>query len=353
MERLKNALITPKATIRNAMKQMDEGGDKILFVVDNENTILGVVTDGNIRRWILKKGGMGEPISRIMNRNPIKLKEGYSSENAKDIMTVNGIECIPIVDNKNKVISAIWWTDLFKQKVIKRRKINVPVIIMAGGEGSRLAPFTKILPKPLMPIGDKPIIELIIEKFTEYGCKEFYLSVNYKSHIIKAFFSDIEHPTYNIHYINEEVPLGTAGSLSLLKNKIKGTICVSNCDILLETDLADIMDFHKKNKNIVTLVGSMKHFTIPYGVCKVGHNGKLNAIDEKPEYDFLVNTGMYILEPAALAQVPKNKFYHITDLINDLMKKNKKVGVYPISAKSWLDMGQFEELQEMLKKFGV
>jgi NDP-sugar pyrophosphorylase family protein len=201
-----------------------------------------------------------------------------------------------------------------------------------------------------MPIGDKPIIEMIVNKFFDHGCKRFYLSLNYKSNLIKAYFSDFEHE-YKIDYILEEKPLGTAGSLHFLRNTIKKTFFVSNCDILIEADYSDILEFHLRKKNKITLVSSMKNFTIPYGVCKILNGGVLKNISEKPEYDFLVNTGMYILEPAVLSDVPKNRFYNITELINDYLKKGERVGVYPVSEKSWLDTGQFELLQQALKKF--
>lgn len=221
---------------------------------------------------------------------------------------------------------------------------------MAGGEGSRLAPFTKILPKPLMPIGDKPIIEIIIGRFMDFGCNDFYLSLHYKANIIKAYFKDFEHQ-YKITYIEEEKPLGTAGSLLFLKDHIKKTFFVSNCDILIEADYADILKFHNRKKNKMTLVSSMKNFTIPYGVCEIENGGILKDIKEKPEFDFFVNTGMYVLDKAVLGDIPKNKLYNMTDLISDYLKKGEKIGVYPVSEKSWLDMGQLEALQEMLNKF--
>ena len=264
--------------------------------------------------------------------------------------SVSGIQAKTFNYERRKVISCLWWTDLFDSKPDNPESLKLPVVIMAGGEGTRLAPFTKILPKPLMPMGDKPIIEVIINRFYDYGCNDFYLSLNYKSNIIKAYFSDFEHK-YKINYILENKPLGTAGSLYLLKKKIKKTFFVSNCDILIEADYADILKFHYQRKNKITLVSSMKNFMIPYGVCQIKDGGILRSIREKPEYDFLVNTGMYVLEPSVLSDVPRNQFYTITDLINDYLKKNEKVGVYPVSDKSWLDMGQFEELQEMIKKF--
>lgn len=352
MERIKEVLISPKMSIRQALKKMDQAGEKILFVTDSNGAILGVVTDGNIRRWILRNGSLTETISKAMNTNPITLRENYDIKDVKELMLKKQIECIPILGDKNRIVSALWWREIFGNVAKPKKKINLPVVIMAGGEGTRLFPFTKVLPKPLMLIGDKPISELIMERFSEYGCRKIFFSVNYKSNIVKAYFDDFEHP-YIINYIKETKPLGTAGSIGLLKNKIKTTVFVSNCDILIEADYSDILEFHRKNNNKITLVGSMKHFTIAYGVCKTGKSGKLNRIEEKPEYDFLVNTGMYVLEPDVLRKIPVDRQYHMTELINSYMARNEKVGVYPISEKSWLDIGQMEELKNTLKKFGV
>lgn len=331
---------------------MDIMGEKTLIVVDDQNRILGTTTDGDIRRWILRGRNLSESLMNVMNRHPLTLRDGFAREDAKTLMLRNKIECLPVVDKTKKVIACLWWMDLFEGKLNSSKSLKLPVVIMAGGEGARLHPFTKILPKPLMPLGDKPIIEIIINSFFDYGCKDFYLSLNYKSSIIKAYFSDFEHK-YKISYILESKPLGTAGSLHFLKNMIKKTFFVSNCDILIEADYADILKFHRQRRNKITIVSSMKNFTIPYGVCEIQNGGILKNIREKPEYDFLVNTGMYILEAAVLADIPRNRFYNITDLINDYLKKGEKVGVYPVSEKSWLDMGQFEALQETLKKFEV
>lgn len=350
MERLKKVFIKPSHTIKQALRQMDAMGEKTLLVIDDCSMLLGTISDGDIRRWILKGKDLMEGVFKVMNPSPISLDQNFERKIAKQIMVKQMLECLPIVDSNKKVISAIWWTDLFENKSKKLKKLSIPVVIMAGGEGTRLAPFTKILPKPLMPIGNKPIIEIIIGRFMDYGCNDFYLSLNYKSNIVKAYFSDLD-LQYKLNYIEEEVPLGTAGSLHFLENNIEGSFFLSNCDILIEADYGDILKFHQQKKNKITLVSSMKHFMIPYGICEIENGGILKAIKEKPEFDFFVNTGMYILDTTVLAHIPKNKFYDMTDLIGDYLKKGERIGVYPVSEKSWLDMGQFEVLQEMLKKF--
>lgn len=352
MERLKKVFIKPNHTIKQALRQMDAMGEKTLLVVDDHSILLGTISDGDIRRWILKGNDLMEGVSKVMNSTPISLDQNFERKMAKQLMVKQMLECLPVVDGNKKVISAVWWVDLFENESKKLKKLRVPVVIMAGGEGARLAPFTKIIPKPLMPIGDKPIIEIIIGRFMDYGCIDFYLSLNYKSNIIKAYFNDFEHQ-YKIAYIEEELPLGTAGSLHLLKSHIKKTFFLSNCDILIEADYADIFKFHQEKKNKITLVSSMKNFMVPYGVCEIENGGILKGIKEKPEFDFFVNTGMYVLDKAVLEDIPKNKFYNMTDLIGDYLKKDERIGVYPVSEKSWLDMGQFEVLQEMLKKFEV
>lgn len=347
---MEKILIKPAQSIKQALKQMDAMGEKTLLVVDDQEILLGALTDGDVRRWILKGKDLSQRVSEAMNVQPITLARDFDHETVKQIMVKKGVQCLPVVDENKKVILAVWWVDLFKEKLDKKKKLKIPVIIMAGGEGARLAPFTKILPKPLMPIGDRSIIELIMDRFVDYGCLDFFLSVNYKSNIIKAYFNDFEHP-YKISYIEENQPLGTVGSLHLLRNQIKKTFFLSNCDILIEADYADILKFHQQKKNKITLVSSLKHFMIPYGVCEIENGGILKNIKEKPEYDYFVNTGMYVLDKSILEYIPRNKVYHMTDLINDYLKKGEKIGVYPVSEKSWLDMGQFEALQEMLKKF--
>ena len=352
MEKISRILIGPDETIKQAFKKMDEAGSKIVFVVGKENILIGALSDGDIRRWILKDGQISAKVEMVMARHPKYLEEGYSQETAKELVVTERFECVPVLDAQKRIKGAVWWYDFFKDKSHKTAKLNLPVVIMAGGKGARLAPITNILPKPLMPIGDKPITQHIMERFANYGCRKVYMSVNFKAKLIKAYFSDVS-GDYDLDFIEEPKPLGTAGSLYLLKRKLKKTFFLTNCDVLIDADYADIVKFHRERGNKITIIGSMKHFTIPYGTCEIKNGGDLLAVREKPEYDFLVNTGMYVIEPEVIKLIPDQAFMHMTELIEICLKKGVRLGVYPISEKSWVDMGQWEQLQETLERMGV
>jgi NDP-sugar pyrophosphorylase family protein len=234
-----------------------------------------------------------------------------------------------------------------------RVAIDAPVVIMAGGEGSRLAPYTKVLPKPLLPVGETPMVELVIERFQEYGCTDFILSVNYMADLIKTYFADISRGEYQVRFIEEDVPLGTAGSLRLLDSSIERTFFLSNCDTLIDADYSDILRFHKEGGHEVTIVAATKHFTVPYGVCEMGEGGLLARLREKPAFDFLVNTGFYVLEPGVVDDIPDGRVFHVTDLVDLYVGQGRRVGVYPVSEDSWVDMGHLEDAQAQLKRFGM
>ena len=347
---LKDLFIEENLSIKEAIKRLDVTAKKILFVTKG-NILKGSITDGDIRRWILKNGDLKESVRYIMNKKPRYINESEKSD-YKKILKLNMIEALPVVTEKFEVIDIVFWNDSFEKKLTHLNKIDHDVVIMAGGQGKRLDPYTKVLPKPLIPIGDITIIERIIEKFTAYGCNKFHMTVNYKKNMIKAYFSELE-VEYQINYVEEDKPLGTAGSLSFLKNCIDKTFFVSNCDILVDCDYYDMLKFHKERKNKITLVSSLKHYTIPYGIIKLNSESCVKDIIEKPEYDYLVNTGMYILEPEVLNNIPDDAFYNITQLINSYIEKGEKVGMYPVSDKSWLDMGELNEMENMLERLGV
>ena len=350
MSNVSQYLIQKDEPIKKAIKLLNEGGRKILFVVDIENRLYGSLTDGNIRRWIIKTGGIKGKVEDICNKNPIFFEKDYSVMEVKEILLTEKIESIPVIDKERKIVKILFWDDIFKGEKEEFTQIYLPVVIMAGGKGTRLDPFTRILPKPLIPIDDKTIIEIIMDEYAKFGIEKFYITINHKAKIIKAYFEEQE-SSYSIEFIEENSPLGTAGALKLLENKINTSFFVSNCDIIIKEDYAKIYDFHKENNFALTLVGSMQHHTIPYGVCEIENGGILKRINEKPEYDFLVNTGMYLLNPETLRFIPYNKFYDINDLIADLKENNCKVGVYPVSEKSWIDVGEWNKYKINLKKF--
>lgn len=343
----KSLLIDKSITIKDTIKALDKGAKKVVIVTEDEK-LVGIVTDGDIRRWILKNGDLKENVSKVMNDSPVYLDYIYK-DNAKKVMVDKSIECLPLVDDKKRVVDIIFLNGGLNSNNFE--KIDVPVVIMAGGQGTRLYPYTKILPKPLIPIEDIPIVERIINRFNDYGCKSFYLTVNYKKNMIKAYFNEIDRD-YDVFYIEEEKPLGTGGSLHLLKDKLKETFFVSNCDILIDANYSDIIKYHKKNNNKITVITSLKNYTIPYGVINLSENGDISSTKEKPEYNFLVNTGMYVLEPDVLEDIPENEFYHITYLIDKYIEEGKKVGTYPITENCWLDMGEFKEMERMVEKIG-
>lgn len=337
-------------SIRQAIELLDNTAKKILLVVEN-NKLEAAITDGDIRRWILKNGDLSKSIESIMNTNP-KYITVNNKNLAKQIMEEKLIDAIPVVNDSMEIVDIVFWNDTFDEKMNHFDKMNTTVVIMAGGKGTRLYPYTKILPKPLIPIGDTPIVQRIMDRFLAYGSDKFYLTVNYKKDMIKAYFND-EEKSYNVSYVEEEKPLGTGGSLHLLKNELKETFFVSNCDILIDANYSDILKYHKENNNKITVVTSLKHYTIPYGVVELSDECDISSTVEKPEYNFLVNTGMYILEPETLQDIPENEFFHIPDLINKYLDKGIKVGTYPVTDKCWLDMGEFKEMERMVERLGV
>lgn len=347
---LKNSLIAETESVRRALETIGKAPFATLFVVGKNRFLLGVVTDGDLRRWILQGKSMAEPIARAMHAEPVVARTDHTRADARDLMLKHQVECLPVVNDAGRVVSLVRWIDLFEKKEVARAKVNTPVVIMAGGEGNRLAPLTRILPKPLVPIGEKPVIDHIMDRFRTHGTRTFFVSVNYKARLIKAYFQEEGHA---VSFVEEKEPLGTAGSLGYLRGKIVDTFWVSNCDILIDADLSDVLRVHRAEGNAVTLVGSMKHYVIPYGVCRLGSDGALEGIIEKPEYDFLVNTGVYLMEPSVLRHIVPGQHLHFTDLVDRLISKGEKVGVYPVAESTWMDMGEVEELKKMGRRFGM
>lgn len=342
--------ISPEVSIKEALKKLDEVGLALLFVCNSSGFLLGSLTDGDIRRRVLKTGDLQEKIAKCFNRRPVfVVKDNYSIDDVKKLMLKKTIEVIPVIDNQKRICDIFFWKDIFEGKAVKYKKVNIPVVIMAGGKGERLSPFTKIFPKSLIPVGDKPIIEIIIGKFRRYGIKQFYLSLNYKGEMIRTYLESIK-KDYKVEYIWEKGFLGTAGSIRLIAPSLKDDFIVSNSDIVVDLDSSDLLSFHRKNKNILTIVGSFQHHRMPYGVIHFEKDGRLKMIQEKPEFDITINTGVYVLSREAVEYIPRNKHFDMTDLIQCLLDKSLNVGVYPVSEKSYLDVGQWEEYKKAIER---
>lgn len=339
---LKNRTIAHSATILEALKKMDALDKKLLIVLDNE-CFAGLLSIGDIQRAIIKNQPLDSTVTSIQRKKIRVATPGKSFDEIKTMMLEFRMELCPVVDESNKIIKVYYWEDLFvDQKIKPQKQFSLPVVIMAGGFGSRLKPLTNVIPKPLIPISEKTIIEDIFERFAEYGCRDFFVSLNYKADLIKYYVDNQKLP-FNITYITEDTPLGTAGSLSMLKDTIKQTFFISNCDILIEQDYSEILDYHVSNKNDLTIVAALRHYPIPYGTIETAENGQLVSIQEKPELTFKINSGVYILEPHLLNEIPGNQFYHITHLIEKTHKNGGTVGVFPVSEKSWRDIGEWSE----------
>ncbi len=353
MKKIDKYLISENDSIRNSIKKMDIEHVEFLAVYNSKEKIVGVFTMGDFRRYVLRGLDINEKILKIVNKKFKFLEEGYSKSNVLEVFNKDiSINDLPVLCKNKKLVDVLYrnkYSSELKKNILKNKFRNIPVVIMAGGKGKRMDPFTRILPKSLIPIGNEPIIKIIMDKFKHYGFKDFKISINDKAQMIKSYFYDNDLP-YKVKFIEENKPLGTAGSLSKIDKKFKGTLFVSNCDIVINTDYRAIHNFHMSGNYHLTLIASMRNYKIPYGICKLDNIGKLKNIDEKPEFDFLVNTGLYVLESAILKLIPKDNYFDMTDLITKVKEKGLRVGVFPVSEESWYDVGQLSEYNKNVDK---
>ena len=346
---MKKVLISEKMLTHSAMERLQKTGEQCLIVVDKNKALLGTITDGDIRRAILEKSKISSSIKKIYRKKCIFLsKKNYNQNDALELLKTKDVHLIPIVGKNRKVIDYISIQKL--NLISKKPKIDTKVIVMAGGAGTRLKPLTNVLPKPLIPIGDKTVIERIIDAFYQYHITKFIISINFKSRIIKSFFNELR-PKYKYEFLEEKIPLGTAGCLAHLKDKKRIDYVITNCDTLIKFDCYEFFKHHKVNKNDITILVSSKEFKIPYGLCKINKKGNLESIVEKPSSHHLVNTGIYIVNNQIFKLIPKNKFFSFIDLISIAKKKKKKISIFPISESSWFDTGQWDQYLKAKKNY--
>ena len=338
-------IIEEDGIISDAVKKIDRNGKGVIFIHE-QGGLKAVISDGDLRRYVLENGDLNKSIKEIANYEPRMLYLNQQSI-AKEFMQEQRISVVPIVDDRKNIVKICFrdGTEVFRQM-----GQAVPVVIMAGGKGKRLSPYTNILPKPLIPIGEKTIIEHIIDRFKNVGCKDFLMIVNYKKNLIKAFFQENRE---KINFYDEEKFLGTGGGLKLVEGDISSTFFLSNCDILIDADYCDMLEQHRKSQNLITMVCAAKREVLEYGVVDVDEKNQIIGLKEKPEFAFLINTGLYILEPEVIKMISEDEFIHITDIIEKCVRDGNKVGVYKVAEESWLDMGQLDALNNMKNRLGL
>lgn len=337
---IENMIINKDENIINALKTINETSKGIVYVVDNKRKLVGTLTDGDIRRALINGIGLNEGVNKVMNSNPIKAVKDTNVMRLKELMIKGAIRELPLVDEENILVDSICLNEL----LIPKGKDNY-VLVMAGGLGTRLKELTVEIPKPMLNLGDKPILHHIIERFKSYGFNKFLLSVNYKSEIIENYFQDGINYECKINYLKEKKRLGTGGAISLAKEYIKDDFFVVNGDIYSTVNLNEVMKIHKKNNNDITIVSVKKNVNIQYGVLEV-ENNKVTDIIEKPNYEFLISGGIYCLNPKVMELIPENEYFEITDLFTKAMERKMKVESFVIDD-YWIDIGRIEDYDKI------
>ncbi|UQZ33835.1 alcohol dehydrogenase [Paenibacillus sp. PK3_47] len=333
MEKWREILIAPETTILNVMEIIDKSSLQFAVVIDKENRLLGTVTDGDIRRGILRGHPLDTAIEQVMNNNPVYERYGKRASYYKELIKEKKLKQLPIVNGRKQIENI-----LFAEDILKFLQKENTVILMAGGMGTRLRPLTDDIPKPMLKVGGKPILETIIESFKSFGFTNFLLSVNYKKEVIENYFQDGTHFGVRIQYIEEGKRLGTAGALSLLTQQPKLPFFVMNSDLLTKINYEQLLDFHQESASMATMCVREYEYQIPYGVIETDQH-RLLSIVEKPKHKSFVNAGIYVLNPEILQYVPEDEFYDMPDLFKNLIMMNKEVSAFPLR-EYWLDIGQ-------------
>lgn len=333
MKDYKKLLISPNVSLREALGVIDMGACKIALVVDDGNQLLGTLTDGDARRAMLSGVGLEESITTIFNDQPVTCRIGCSRDELARISKINHLYQIPLVDQNHCVVGLAGEEDYFGAP----SRDNM-IVIMAGGLGERMRPLTDNIPKPMLTVGGKPILEIIIDGFIKSGFSNFLISVNYKSEVIKEYFGNGSKKGIFIKYIDENKKLGTAGAISLMGDYIKSPFFIINGDILTNIDYEKMLDNHVISNSEVTIALKEYSVKVPYGVVNF-NKGEITSIVEKPEQNFFINGGIYVASEEIILEIPKDEYFDMPSLLNKIMKKKKRIGAYPIKD-YWLDIGR-------------
>ena len=346
MDDWRKVLLTPQDSLERAVKVLHEGGCRIALVADKFGMLLGTVTDGDIRRALINQLTMESPVSLIMNGNPITVDDKINNKEILSLMSDQSLLHMPIID-KDGILCGLETL----QQLIESPIYDNPIFLMAGGFGTRLHPLTKSTPKPLLKVGNKPILEMIIEQFINYGFHNFYISTHFKSEQIRDYFKDGKLHNVSVKYVHEDVPLGTAGSLGLLPDNLPSLpIIVMNGDLLTKVDFKNLLNFHCEHNSEATMCVREYDFQVPYGVVEID-NYNIKEIKEKPVHRFFVNAGIYVLNRSLINKVDGKSCLDMTDFLEKELN-NGGVNAFPIH-EYWLDIGQMEEYEKANREFST
>lgn len=343
---LEEILLEENATIKDAIEKLEMVRCKVVYIVHNKK-LKASISDGDIRRFVLHEENIHAPVKCIANKSPKFFYESQTEEIQRFFEECEAWSA-PIINFNGEIIAVAFRNG----QVVKNRNIaSCPVVIMAGGKGTRLYPYTKILPKALIPVGDIPISEIIINSFKSYGCEAFHMIVNHKKDMIKAYFE--ANKSHGVHFYEEGKMLGTGGGLYLLKGTLKEDFFFTNCDVLIDADYSTMYQVHKNHHNAITIIAAEYTNSIPYGVIDMDEEHHYKKMDEKPSKKYYINTGLYILNPKVLELIPENEEISFPEIINLAKDTKMQVGVYTVAESAYMDMGQLEELDKMQRKLSL
>jgi dTDP-glucose pyrophosphorylase len=340
----KHLSITPDTALREALRVIDEGGAQIALVIDEAGRLVGTVTDGDVRRGLLRGQSLDEPVCNIANRLPTVARAVDDVGTILAMMKLKHLRQIPVVDEEGVILRLELLDDLIQD----RRRENW-VLLMAGGLGTRLGALTKDCPKPLLQVGGKPILETILEEFIQQGFRKFYLSVNYMAEMVVEYFGNGSKWGVEIRYLHETEQLGTAGALRLLPEPLRDPLIVMNGDLLTKAKFNDILDFHTEHQAYATMGVREYTFQVPYGVVQLRKH-QLLGIEEKPIHEFFVSAGIYVLSPEAVANLPEGKVLNMPMLFDLYIERGLTVSAYPFR-EYWLDIGRLGDFERAHDEF--
>jgi len=344
MKNYKKILLKTDSTLKEAMQIIDMGAVQIALVVDEDEKFLGTLTDGDIRRGLLNNLSLDDSIETIIFKTPTVCSVEDTKEKILEIALAKKLHQIPIVDKDGKLVGIKEVDELLKPESKSNR-----VVLMVGGLGTRLRPLTENTPKPMLKVGNKPILETIILNFKKYGFTNIILSVSYKSELIEEYFKDGKEFGVKIEYIHEDKRMGTAGALSLMRERLEEPFFVMNGDLLTNINFENMMEYHLSNSAVATMGVREYDFQVPYGVVNI-ENENIVSIEEKPTHKFFVSAGIYILNPSTIEYIPNNMFYDMPTLFEKLIEKKEKSISFPIH-EYWLDIGRMEEFEKANNEF--